>query len=94
MPQPTLGKPFVEVQWEMLHHNPSILYFRALLLQIQVCSAAYLKHLTMSLQAALLSAALQVWKPNVVSSLVSVATVFHFTLAFVSANRIAAGQSG
>ena len=34
--QQTLGKPFVEVQWEMLHHNPSILYFRALLLQIQV----------------------------------------------------------
>ena len=31
-----LGKPFVEVQWEMLQHNPSILYFRALLLQIQV----------------------------------------------------------
>ena len=36
VPQQTLGKPFVEVQWEMLHHNPSILYFRALLLQIQV----------------------------------------------------------
>lgn len=36
LPQQTLGKPFVEVQWEMLHHNPSILYFRALLLQIQV----------------------------------------------------------
>ncbi|DBA93880.1 TPA: hypothetical protein ACH3X3_013925 [Trebouxia sp. C0006] len=35
VPQQTLGKPFVEVQWEMLHHNPSILYFRALLLQIQ-----------------------------------------------------------
>lgn len=39
VPQQTLGKPFVEVQWEMLHHNPSILYFRALLLQIQVCTA-------------------------------------------------------
>lgn len=45
MPQPMLGKPFVEVQWEMLHHNPSILYFRALLLQIQVGGAAYLRHL-------------------------------------------------
>lgn len=39
-PQQTLGKPFVEVQWEMLHHNPSILYFRALLLQIQVCPSS------------------------------------------------------
>lgn len=47
VPQPMLGKPFVEVQWEMLHHNPSILYFRALLLQIQVCSAAHAGHLIM-----------------------------------------------
>lgn len=39
VPQQILGKPFVEVQWEMLHHNPSILYFRALLLQIQVAPA-------------------------------------------------------
>ena len=44
VPQQTLGKPFVEVQWEMLHHNPSILYFRALLLQIQV-SAHWQHHL-------------------------------------------------
>lgn len=28
--------PFVEVAWEMLHHNPSILYFKALSLVIQV----------------------------------------------------------
>lgn len=39
--QQTLGKPFVEVQWEMLHHNPSILYFRALLLQIQVSTPVW-----------------------------------------------------
>ena len=58
VPQPMLGKPFVEVQWEMLHHNPSILYFRALLLQIQVCSAPCLRHPSSSLYAALLSAAL------------------------------------
>ena len=42
--QQTLGKPFVEVQWEMLHHNPSILYFRALLLQIQVSTACTALH--------------------------------------------------
>ena len=59
VPQPMLGKPFVEVQWEMLNHNPSILYFRALLLQIQVCSAARLRHLTMWSPAAWFSAALQ-----------------------------------
>lgn len=30
------GLPFVEVRWEMLHHNPSILYFKSLSLVIQV----------------------------------------------------------
>ena len=42
VPQQTMGQPFVEVQWEMLHHNPSILYFRALLLQIQVTTLVLL----------------------------------------------------
>ncbi len=54
VPQQTLGKPFVEVQWEMLHHNPSILYFRTLLLQLQVIAnlphiACELIHLLMIL---------------------------------------------
>ncbi|KAK9808775.1 hypothetical protein WJX72_003363 [[Myrmecia] bisecta] len=29
------GKPFVEVRWEMLHHNPSILYFKNFTISLQ-----------------------------------------------------------
>ena len=29
------AKPFLDVQWEMLNHNPSILYFKHITLQIQ-----------------------------------------------------------
>ncbi len=32
------AKPFIEVQWQMLHHNPSILYFKQLMLVVQVCA--------------------------------------------------------
>lgn len=44
-PEPALGHhnlaapPFVEIKWEMLHHNPSILYFKSLSVVIQVCPA-------------------------------------------------------
>ena len=34
--QLTRARPFLDVQWEMLHHNPSILYFKHITLQIQV----------------------------------------------------------
>lgn len=85
VPQPMLGKPFVEVQWEMLHHNPSILYFRALLLQIQVCSAACPGHLTMWSRAAWLSAALR--RRSAASDFNSTYTNF---LACVSASTISA----
>ena len=36
MHQHGLAPPFVEVQWEMLHHNPSIVYFKSLSINIQV----------------------------------------------------------
>ena len=34
------AKPFLAVHWEMLHHNPSILYFKHITLQIQASRAA------------------------------------------------------
>ena len=33
--QLTRARPFLDVHWEMLHHNPSILYFKHITLQIQ-----------------------------------------------------------
>lgn len=33
-----LQRPFVEIHWEMLQHNPSILYFKHFALSIQVCN--------------------------------------------------------